>query len=563
MRFLHGLATVSIVTLFTVSGASSVGADPPPTNPENLAPAATSVASQRVTNMANMIGTAETPSNLRNRYCSTARKVLDRFPVDSTRVVSNDIVRIGTWDAPVRSTAWQAEHPTNPTLTVIYHSAAWLIPNKPSDLPQYLDLFVEQALNNPDPGSQAEKNILGLTGWKEAHVTKRLSTALCFYSATDDAGRAKLMPAISQLVNANLDPNRYYGPPNKAPHNHGVMADEMLYSTGVLVGREDWKDTARERVTTQFNASFDSCGMNFEQSSTYQRLHVRIWQRVSNWAELDPQIMKKIEAALIALTRPDGVIELIGDSSEPTGNPIPALPAGSTVFHCPTTGWSIFRSLNSQSRQYGIVRHGPSQKMHGHADRGAATWWVSNRAGRSQSVLADRGLYSKERNSTYDHFTGSAGHSTLQWEGGTAGNTTGRATRNSTATKVTTRASSKVGNWQRTVTYRSQALKMTVRDAVSGPASTGQPQQRFALDPAWKNTRTPGTYTTSKGDTLTISCTANGQPVQPRALKVRHSPDAGQMVSALSVDCGPQRPGATKAGGTLVLSATLSVVLAD
>jgi len=435
----------------------------------------------------------------------------------------------------------------------------------------------QQAHMSPDPGGRASRILLGDTGWKEAHVTKRMTTAVCLYEWAENAkDRRRMVAIINRLANANEDPRRYYGPPLRRPHNHGLMADVELRNAGVVLNRPDWVDTAMERVALQLKGTFDSCGMAYEQSSSYQVLQASLWDRIARWAEgrtaeLALEASGRAFARARQLRRPDLSPINVGDVGVSTRDYLiegltidfPNAPPPPTVepndrpgtMWCPDTGWFATLARDDSLTQHAVVRFGPGLAIHGHADRGSILWWV----GEGQAgipVLVDRGLMSKDNDARRSYAVSSAAHSTLQWAGSTAASMQGELTAVDDGLTVALRSDQQIGTWRRTIDLPSSKSELAVTDIISGSARTTPHSQRFTLDPRWTVSGGTGAVIADGGWRLTVKCTVDGASVRPTFVTVEHFPESHESQSALAVDC---RSGAQTKGTKSTLVATLTV----
>ena len=494
----------------------------------------------------------------RPAICTRALLVLGRAEVDARRFAADDLLVIGSWTVRPRAQSWRAMAPRHPMWTMVFHSSAWLIPDDTTGLEQAVTWMEMQARANPDRGRAAATSA---SGWQEGQVTKRLNTALCLYGWARDAElRERLEPVIEGLVAAALDPLRYAGPPRRRPHNHGLMADRALLDASRALDRPEWAARARERVALQFKSTFDECGMVREQSASYLRLHIRLWEDIARWIgePVSDQVLRQVvrsRSLLRALTRPDGRLEFIGDGRELR----PGTDGAAPRAWCPETGWyaRTWTVGKSGLTQHAVVRFGPRMRGHGHADHGATTWWVGSGAD-GVAVLTDRGMHAKILGSRLRYARSSAAHSTLQGIDGPSRAMTGDLRQDGHTVVLETRGTQDQDaqgepGWTRRLDFvegppseRQAVLAVTDRLDSKRPIKVAQ---RFTLDPAWQQVG-PGTFRTRSGWRLTVRCDA-GTPVSE---VVEHYPDKGHIDRALSVDC----TGLLGGDGT-ALRATLTV----
>jgi len=486
-------------------------------------------------------------SRLNSSLCTRARA----NQISNIQQISRDgKVNIDGWDVNFNTKNWKAEHPSNNKTTMNFYSNNWLTPSDVKDVPYAVELVLQQAKANPDRGSKLMKN-----GWSEAAVTKRLQSVSCLYSISRDK---RLIPVINELAAANMDESRYYGPPLRGPHNHGVMADRALIDASRVVNRPEWEKKAIQRLQLQLPGTFDRCGMMFEQASTYQNFHSTLWRQVANRARGMAFAEDVITASLNArsmvetLANPDGTYEIIGD-----GKPITvdvSGPVRGSAKWCPETGWAANTTVDGNLVQHNVMRFGPGTTFHGHPDKGAMTWWVGDADRVGKRVLTDRGLYGKNRDWRLDYARSSEAHSTLLWDGGTNLKTAGKQSSDSSSRVTKFSAQNKKGSWNRTITTSSSQPRVRFEDVVRGPAAKKGATQMFALAPEWKETKSTGVYRTSDGWRLTVKCSASSGRVKVDDKRVEHYPEYGVIESATTVHC--TAPGA---GNRIVLSATLQI----
>ena len=225
---------------------------------------------------------------------------------------------------------------------------------------------------NPDAGTT-------VSGWEEGTSMKRLDAENCLYSLMPTAGlRAGLLADAGVLLGP-----RYYGPPRKPVHNHGLMANIQLFKAGTLLNVPHWKSTAIRRMVNEAPLAFSARGVTFEQSSEYQLVNINLWTqastylRQSGYTAAANSIDRTLAKAIIAfrwMTEPDGRVVQIGDSTKRPGDPHPAYAA--RVFRDDATGWIVGRwSWRDPATTYYTVRYGPPQRAHGQHDRaGGVTW---------------------------------------------------------------------------------------------------------------------------------------------------------------------------------------------
>jgi hypothetical protein len=458
----------------------------------------------------------DTHESWASSVCDRTIKVAERRAVTGRHIFTRGRVVIDSWTVPFRSARWRAEHPTNPAKTQYFHSSAWLVPKKSGNVSRIVKLLAEQARNNSDPGAVNNRQALGFSGWNESAVTLRLTTVLCVYEMANASDRRRLLPVIHALINAAKDDRRYYGPPFAPPHNHGVMSDRVLLEAAEILGRPDLARFAEGRLARQLSGLYDSCGLNHEQSNGYQHLHASLWHQVSK-LQISPGFrsrvrneLDRIRKAADALTWPDGMSPPIGNGRTRQISNLDRVSGNLSLF-CPSTGWFSWRNSRSDVTQQVIARFGPATAFHGHDDKGSVIWWVGEGA-QGRQVLVDRGLSGKNSDSLRAYSESSKAHATLIWDGGSALQLSGQRIRSSNATSLTMQGSPgrALGTWTRSVTMKPGKSTLVIRDRVIGPAGSRPATSNLPLDPAWRPTRAPGTFITSDGTKVVITCTSRG-----------------------------------------------------
>lgn len=276
---------------------------------------------------------------------------------------------------------WLDLAPDEPMWETLFNFGQWLQPLAEIDAAQAVDIFVDRETAVADPGGGASHDDLLRTGWVEGAVTNRLRVGGCLWQRTNDP---RLIAPLEALASAAMDATRYYGPPRFRPHNHGLSSNVVLYLVGGVLARPEWQSFAMERAAADGRRVFDSCGLAFEQSASYQLVNMALW-RGANTA-MGSQLVSDTafahaRASVRGLARPDGVVEAIGDGFEYT-----VARANATDVWCPRSGWAAGTLHGSHF----TLRGGPRQWAHGHEDHGSVTWFAHG-----VPVLSDRGRASK------------------------------------------------------------------------------------------------------------------------------------------------------------------------
>ncbi|MBU6311369.1 MAG: hypothetical protein KGN38_02455 [Actinomycetales bacterium] len=453
--------------------------------------------------------------------CRSAYKTATQWKSDTSRVASDRVVRMDGHEVILNRRGWAAEDPRDPSWTLWFHSLAWLVPLALDDSETAIQVFEERDRALPDPGRIGDNEGVRASGWTQGQFRTRLETATCLFELTGDE---RLKPIAVRLAEANMDADRYPGPPNFRVHNHGAMSNVALMQAGKAFDVREWIDFALSRFERDMPEVFEPCGMMFEQASGYQLHNVRLYAKA---AERLGETLEQPQRALGALVRPDGVLEAIGD-----GQPsLDAAPNGESLW-CARTGWAAA----TVDEMHFTLRFGPRMQFHGHRDHGSMTWFTYG-----IPVLSDRGHYDKERGDRFEFAHSMAAHSVFEPLGVPQLNPETTAQRLSD-TSFRLRDTDEGVTRQRTVTF--SRARLTVRDEGTGAKEW---IQHFQLAPGWKPTDTGAIH--KSGATLTISC--------PRwkAVKVESFTAWRTAVSAWDLQCRVE----AKKGKTAQVATTLAV----
>jgi hypothetical protein len=351
--------------------------------------------------------------------------------------------------SPVRSAPWR----------LWYGSLVWLVPLAAESFRtgdasgrRLVAAYVAASLRtSPDPGSRTPAALARAlqTGWAEGTNTRRQQTLNCLVQIQPAAAVRSLLTAT---IRANLDPRRYYGPPFALAHNHGLMANHALITSGLILGRPRLVTIAAARLTRDVRSVRDrGCGMTFEQSAGYHRVNTQLWSAAagrlaaigrSGAAAAIGGAVVQMRGALAHLVTPDGSLVTVGDSSPRRG--LPVEPQGSLRMLCRLAGWATGRTSWTTSGMHYTLRFGPRAAMHGHHDHGSLTWWPGG------PVLDDPGYFYDPATSVARNARSNAAHNVL----GVLG------TEFSGASRLLRAA------------WRPEADTYTVRDAAAGIART-------------------------------------------------------------------------------------------
>lgn len=279
----------------------------------------------------------------------------------------------------ISPTVWRQPMVPNPAWRLHFEGFMYLPPlavraaedGSLGSLATMVDQVIAFHVQNPDPE-------ISKYGWDEGTAQRRLAVENCLYDLSHDL---RLVPGMTADLKVQLG-NRYYGPPKFPVHNHGVMANLRLVRAGEILGHPEWVTVALDRFEHEAPLAFSAKGTSWEQSSSYHRFNVALWDGVAD------QLAARSEYAAAAasiratttkganvsgwLTEPDGDLVQIGDADREPGD-VATTAAG--TFRDDQAGYAIGRwSRSDRRRTYYTIRYGPRRRAHGHDDRGAVTW---------------------------------------------------------------------------------------------------------------------------------------------------------------------------------------------
>ena len=339
---------------------------------------------------------------------------------------------------------------------------------------------------NPDTGTS-------LYGWDEGTALRRLETINCLYWLARSAGLSygHLKGSMADNVSVQFG-SRYYGPPYRAVHNHGLMANLRVLRAGVLRGMSSWRTAAMNRMAAEASQAWSSRGISWEQSSTYHKANVELWDAAAAAIQAQvptstaPATMRAYtrRAKVIAqwMTEPDGNLVKIGDSDDEAGILNPRNYA--TALRDDQAGWVVGRwSWSDPSTTYYTLRYGPPLRAHGHQDRPCVTFTT-----KGVRVLVGVGRYTYDKTSPW-HL----------WQSSPAGQncsyTDGPISTSRSVSIVGSKVQSTAHAWStsdmlfdgrthtRTVNVNGSTHTMRLIDRYTG---RGTHRQTYHIDPAWQ-----------------------------------------------------------------------------
>ncbi len=312
-------------------------------------------------------------------------------------------------------TRWRSPSTTDPGFNLEAYGLMWMpqllaaISASP-DADERLDVLVSAMASTlswrPDTGRATDPV------WAEGPNLRRQENLNCLYSVTRDA---RLVPVMSAVAHANLDPLRYYGPPVHPPHNHGIMANLALLNASELLGRADLRTAAINRMRVAVVASFTAGGLSIEQSTSYHQAVIGKWGAVSSrlrtlggddaltLATSIDSILVRAKRALAFLVAPNGIPVNFGDQ---VAGRTAMVASSRMLFLDPAAGVLTARWSWSAPDDFVAARFGGPRQMHGHEDRMSVVWWATGRP-----ILVDPGTATYVAGPAHDWTLLSASHS--------------------------------------------------------------------------------------------------------------------------------------------------------
>ena len=218
-------------------------------------------------------------------------------------------------------------------------------------------------------------------------------------------------------------------------HNVGTEQTLAVLGIGCMVGRNDLKAYATDKLSGDIAKVIDAQGANNEQSPGYARWNWDIWGDVEEAISTCGVTSKaagviRTRRALLAqfldhATQPDGYLAAIGDTKREraetgtaaqqwiatngaAGSPLKErvkIYAAGYVFG--RSGWGTSGRKPNQESMYSL-HYGPVRLGHGHNDHMSITW---NSLGRE--ILADSGTGQYNNDAWRDYYTGPSAHNQL------------------------------------------------------------------------------------------------------------------------------------------------------
>lgn len=240
------------------------------------------------------------------------------------------------------------------------------------------------------------------------------SLTFCFALPVIEDLRPEAMPII-------LDSLEQHGtwledPTHIKTGNHALQQHQGLLVLGAVLERPEWVKLARQRCVDMVHVAYDGEGINEEGALQYHHMNFSWWNLIKRRFELSmgssPADFDRVNRApegMAHATRPDGRMELIGDTEEFRMGGVDH-PAVRYVHSAGIDGIAPQETVRVFSRGYAFgrstwgdmtagfsdasfysLRFGPQNQIHGHADGMALTYFQNG-----ESFLRDAGKF------TYD-----------------------------------------------------------------------------------------------------------------------------------------------------------------
>jgi hypothetical protein len=219
--------------------------------------------------------------------------------------------------------------------------------------------------------------------------------------------------------------------------NHALHQHQSLFVIGSLFRNKTWQTIATERLSDLFETSYDAEGVNEEGSLGYHKNNYIWWRTALTRLELEgaplPESTAKLDLAALELahaTRPDGTLELIGDTEQTTlgaldspeinwvksGGALGSPPAETSKVYSRgyafgRSGWGEYERDFSDELFYSLS-FGVANRVHGHADGGSITLHANG-----HPWLVDSGKYAYKTDPMRSYCLSRRGHNVVIIEG--------------------------------------------------------------------------------------------------------------------------------------------------
>ena len=452
----------------------------------------------------------------------------------------------------ISARTWRKPPVSDPTWQLRFLGLTWMMPlaqrAATDGQNRSLNALVDQALafhrQNPDPGKPRY-------GWDEGTAMRRLSTLNCLYTLTRSR---RLVPAMTSNAAVQFG-SRYYGPPHRMVHNHGLMANLVVLRAARLLGNARWRRVATARLVAEAPKAWSRAGTTWEQSTMYHVENMQLWTKAAQALEAGSpgsagarairRLVARADQVKAWMTEPDGGIAILGDASAMPGTSRSRWT--SRTWRDDATGFGFGRwSWRDPATAYYSVRYGPPTTAHGHQDRGGVTW-----SDLGTRVLVTAGLFTYDPRNRY-----------LAYQDGPVSNNVAFPARPALDARASvqlarTKFQARSHQWvitdrlfrvahQRGIVVQGPQHRLTVADSFAG---RGTYLQKFHLAPGWRfsaltDRGRTARFTGPEGRRLTMTTTGSIRRARGATSPVAgwHFPQFGQRVATeeLTVLAGPR-----------------------
>ncbi len=207
-------------------------------------------------------------------------------------------------------------------------------------------------------------------------TSRRLQFFACLYERDPQPWIAEAMAGTVDFLAANW----------AGLYNHGLDQDNSIVVAGCVLGRDDWIDFGRERLSTILPVSIDAEGATNEQSTAYAQYTYFRWRAAETTMttcglpplpELASRLAENYEFIAHA-TKPDGLLAPIGDTY-PADTGFRPNPGAVLSQAWVQNGWAFGRSswATEDDPSYFSLRFGPGRQIHGGTDHGSVTLYAN------------------------------------------------------------------------------------------------------------------------------------------------------------------------------------------
>lgn len=224
---------------------------------------------------------------------------------------------------------------------------------------------------------------------------------------------------------------------HRAIGNHALWQITGLFVAASALGSAELQRQAAERLERHVAGEYDDEGVNAEGALAYHLNNYRWTMDALRRFELEgvelPETRRRLDGALrelVQATRPDGLLEMIGDTAATRlagvrspevdylvshgsdGEPpreVSAVFAAGYAFG--RTGWGETRRALVDETFYSL-RWGPASRVHGHQDGGSVTYFAGG-----GPVLIDAGKYGYNRSEMRTHISSRRAHNVVDLAG--------------------------------------------------------------------------------------------------------------------------------------------------